>query len=97
MPGSPGNRWSRPAAALHTFTGFTLGIQLLPLQAGLPDRGLLMSWQLGMSLGALRMVALGSSGAQITPLPCAARGFGSSSFTDFPQSATKSQRLMMMN
>lgn len=39
MPGSPGNRWSRPAAALHTFTVFTLSVQFLPLQAGLPDRG----------------------------------------------------------
>lgn len=33
-----------------------------------------MSWQLRMSLGALRTVAPGGSGAQITPLPCAARG-----------------------
>lgn len=45
-----------------------------PSRQGCQTAGLLMSWQLGMSLGALRMVALGSSGAQITPLPCAARG-----------------------
>ena len=76
-PGSPGNRWSIPPATLHIFTVFTLSVHFLPLQAGLPGHGLLMSWQLRTSLGGPEDGGSGRLRCPDHPLPCAAQVLGS--------------------
>ena len=96
-PGSPGNRRSIPTATLHIFTAFTLSVQFLPLQAGLPGRGAvneLAAWNV------IRGPEDGGSGwlrCPDHPPALCGTGAGSSCFTDFPQSDTKSRRLMIIN
>ena len=96
-PGCPGNRQSIPTATLHVFTVFTLSIQFLPLQAGLPDHGAVNELA---AQNVIRGPEDGGSGWLRCPdHPPALRstGAGSSSFADFSQSDTKSRRLMIMN
>ena len=96
-PGSPGNRRSILTATLHIFTAFTLSVQFLPLQAGLPGRGAVNELA---AQKVIRGPEDGGSGwlrCPDHPPALCGTGAGSSCFTDFPQSDTKSRRLMIIN
>lgn len=75
-------------------------VSFFPAKRGCQATGLLMSWQLTMSLGGW-----GGSGAGLlrcsnrSPLPCAVRGLGRAALLSLisPQSGIKSKRLMIMN